>query len=272
MLSWLAVILIGAFVAVNIGLYFAQGRIVFYPSRDFGATPRDAGIAAEDVFIEVVPGQRIHAWYVPPPEPAAPVVLFCHGNAGNISHRLETLRFLVDLGAGVLLFDYRGYGRSEGAPGEREVYADADACYEWLRRERSVAPDRIVAFGRSLGGAVAVELASRRPCRGLIVESSFTSIEDMGRKMYRYLPVRWFLRFSFRSIDRIGAVACPVLVTHSPDDELVPYEMGQRLAAAARPPKRFVPLVGGHNTLEYFALEPYRAAVRDILSGAAREW
>lgn len=269
---WLLVIVAGAFVAINLYLYFMQGRIVFYPTRDISVTPEEVGIAAEDVFVEVIFGERVHGWYAPPPDETAPVVLFCHGNAGNISHRLETLRFLTDLGAGVLLFDYRGYGRSDGSPGEREAYADATACYEWLAGEQGVGAGRIVIFGRSLGGAVAVDLATRMPCRGVVVESSFTSIDDMSRKMFRFMPVRWFLRYSFASVEKIGNVRCPVLVTHSPEDDLIPFEMGRTLFEAARPPKRFVMLVGGHNSRAYFELESYQEALQEVLAGEAADW
>ncbi len=256
-------------------LYFAQGRMVFMPTRHLAVTPSEAGIPFENVYVEVDHGERVNAWYIEPltfDRNEGPVVLFCHGNAGNISHRLETVEFLMKMRAPVLLFDYRGYGRSDGHPTEEGVYADAEACYEWLIEKKGYRPDQIVVFGRSLGGAVAVELATRVSCRGLIVESSFTSAPDMGRKMFPFFPVSSLIKFHFDSIDRIGKVTCPVLVTHSPDDDLVPYEMGQKLYAAANSPKKFVELTGGHNGREYFGFSTYRMAMKELLDGTAKWW
>ncbi len=271
---WLLAIVAVGFLAATAYLYFAQRGMVFYPTRTIEITPADINITYDDVYIPVNNGERIHAWYVPPRDlaPDAPVVIFSHGNAGNISHRLETLDFLVRLGAGVLLFDYRGYGRSDGTPGEDEAYADIAACYDWLTAQHRIDPARIVLFGRSLGGAVAADLAVKRPCRGLIVESSFTSLAAIGSKMFPVFPVRWLLKYDFDTVGKIGRVTCPVLVTHSPVDEMIPFAMGRELYEAARPPKRLVELIGDHNGRAYFDLDTYRLAVQDILSGAAREW
>ncbi len=275
MLVWLIIIAGALFLGFAAFLYFAQGRMVFVPTRDLAITPTDANKQFSDVYVEVADGERVNGWYFEPPtfdSANGPVVLFCHGNAGNISHRLETAMFLLELDTPLLLFDYRGYGRSDGKPSEQGVYADAEACYNWLIEEKGYRPDQIVLFGRSLGGAVAVELATRVSCRGLIIESSFTSAPDMGRKMFPFFPVRSLLKFHFDSIDKIARVQCPVLVTHSPDDDLVPYEMGKQLYDAAEPPKRFVDLAGGHNGREYFGFTTYREAVAALLDGSAKSW
>ncbi|MFH1686927.1 MAG: alpha/beta hydrolase, partial [bacterium] len=197
-----------------------------------------------------------------------PLVLFCHGNAGNISHRLETAEYLVGLGAAVVLFDYAGYGRSEGRPSEENTYADALAAYQWVLRETGFEADRVVIMGRSLGGAVAIDLAARVAARGLIVESAFTSALDMGRRMFPFVPVAWLLRHHFDALSKIGVVNCPVLIVHSVDDEMIPYEMGQQLFQSARPPKQMVTISGSHNNREYFDNEEYRAAVGQVLKGA----
>lgn len=274
MVWWLVGIVAVGFVVGSLLLYFLQSRFIFYPMRQVEATPADIGVPYEDVYIEVEDGERVNAWYTPPDAADAngAVVLVCHGNAGNISHRLATLEFFRGLGAGVLLFDYRGYGRSDGTPGEEEVYADARASYNWLVTQKKVAAERIVFYGESLGGAIAADLASKRPCRGLMVESSFTSIVDMGKRMFPILPVRLLVRHEFNSMEKMAKVRCPVLVTHSPDDEVIPYAMGERLYAAANEPKRFVALVGDHNGREYFGLDSYRTAVQEILTGAAWWW
>jgi pimeloyl-ACP methyl ester carboxylesterase len=239
----------------------------FYPTRHLDTTPDQIGLAYEDCRIPAAADESVHAWFFQGAGVDAPVVLFCHGNGGNISHRLETAELLVRLGAAMLLFDYRGYGLSDGSPSESNMYADAEACYDWLVATKKYRPDQIVLFGRSLGGAVAVELASRRTCRGMVVESSFTSAKDMGRRMFPYFPVGFLLRYKFDSLSRIGLVKCPVLITHSPDDEMIPYAMGRRLYDAAPRPKLFCDLVGRHNEREYERLPEYLAAINSLLSG-----
>ncbi len=269
---WAGVIVGGVLFLFWLALYFLQGRLVFYPTRDFAVTPSQLGITYEEVSLPVTPGEQVHGWYFPArgeeKNVSPPVVLFCHGNAGNISHRLETAEYLLALGVSVLLFDYRGYGKSGGSPSEENLYADAKAAYEWLVREKGFRAEDIVLFGRSLGGAVAIEVARQMPCRGLVVESSFTSAEEMAKKMFPFVPgLKYGLRYSFHSLQKIPAVSCPVLVTHSPDDEIVPYEMGKRLYEAAPEPKRFVRLQGGHNEREYFRDESYREALRALFFG-----
>ena len=268
-------IAVSGFVAFSLYLYLSQDRMVFFPTRDLEASPGDIGLGFQEVRIDVTDGESIHAWYIPAPsgsrvtgrsgDGGAPTVLFCHGNAGNISHRLETIECLAALGANVMLFDYRGYGQSDGAPSETNMYADAAACYSWLTGSQGVHSDKIVLFGRSLGGAVAIELASHVNCAGLIVESSFTSAREMGRLMFPYFPIGLLLRYEFNSIQKIGQINCPLLVTHSPSDDLVPFAMGRRLYDRAVDPKRFVELKGGHNERDYMADGAYIEAVRAIL-------
>jgi fermentation-respiration switch protein FrsA (DUF1100 family) len=269
MLLWSVIVLAGAFLLVCVALYFFQTRLIFYPTREFAITPSQLQLPYEEVYIDVTPEERIHGWYFPTSSPdnvkKVPVVLFCHGNAGNISHRLETAELILSLGADILLFDYRGYGKSDGSPSENNVYADAEACYNWLMEQKGVRPQDIILFGRSLGGAVAIELARRIKCGGLIVESSFTSVREMGKKMFPIFPVKRLLKCKFNSIGKIRSVTCPVLVTHSPDDDLVPFEMGRQLFAAANEPKQFVTLRGGHNEREYLVDSIYTVALRDFL-------
>jgi len=252
MILWFVIALCVAFAAFALYLYLNQGRMVFFPSRTISVTPENVNLAYEDVYLDVGAGHSIHAWHFPAAE-GRKTVLFCHGNAGNISDRLETVQMLVGLDVGVLLFDYRGYGRSDGTPSEERMYADATAAYRWLCRDGAVSPADVIVFGRSLGGAVAVDLASGVECGGLIVESSFTSMAELGRRMYPYMPINLLLRFRFDSLAKIGRVRCPILVTHSPQDELIPFEMGRQLYAAAPAPKRFVELQGGHNEHDYMS-------------------
>jgi len=270
MITWIPLIIVGAFVLLTVYLFLGQRRLMFAPTREIAGTPADIGLACRDVFLDTEDGLKINAWYLrstPDSNTVVPrkTVLFFHGNAGNMSHRLTTMEFLVGLGVDVLMIDYRGYGRSEGSPGEDGLYADAVAAYDWLTAEHAVAAEDIVVFGRSLGGAVAVELALRRPCSGVIVESAFTSMTDMGRKLFPYVPIRILLRHHFETIEKIDRLSCPVLIAHSPDDELVPYEMGRRLYEAAPEPKRFAELSGGHNELGYFEDPNYRKALKELI-------
>lgn len=253
-------------ILLSLLLFFVQGRMIYHPGRHLSVTPDELGLNYEDVFIEVDDHSKIHAWYFPA-DGDGPTVLFCHGNAGNISHRLETVHFLLTQGASVLLFDYRGYGRSDGSASEQHTYEDAEAAYRWLVGPKGAGNGDIVIMGRSLGGAVAIDLASRVPCRGLIIESAFTSIEDMGRRMFPFLPINLLLRYHYNSERKIAGLDCPVMVAHSPSDEVIPYEMGVRLFRAAKEPKVFVELTGGHNDRAYFEDPAYVKALHNTLDG-----
>ncbi len=276
MLIWLVIIAAGSFVAFGVYLYLVQDRFVFFPTRELVVTPDQVGLTYEDVWIEVKSEQRIHGWFFPAADSVKPgerpSVLFCHGNGGNISHRLETVTYLLEMGVNVFLFDYRGYGRSDGSPSERKIYEDAEAAYDWLVESKGIAPGHVFPFGRSLGGAVAIELAGRRTCGGLIVESSFTSAVAMAKKMFPFFPVKLVLRYDLNSREKIAGLSCPVLVTHSPDDDIVPFELGWGLYEAAGPPKRFVELRGSHNERAYFGDEVYRGALEELFRGEAVTW
>jgi len=268
---WLSIAAVAVLLALVVFFHFYQKKIVFYPTKEMVMTPDEFNLAYEDVFIEVGDGDRIHGWYFPAAASAgtaceaARTVLFCHGNAGNISHRFETITYLAELGVSQLIFDYQGYGRSSGSPSESNVYADAMAAYRWLVDEKGIRPEDIVVFGRSLGGAVAIDLASRVDCGGLIVESSFTSAVEVGKLMFPVVPVRLLLRVKFDSVNKISACSCPVIVAHSPGDELIPFRMGQELFERANEPKQFVQLSGGHNERLYFDDPAYRAALVNLL-------
>lgn len=265
MLTVIIVGVIGLLVAMLVYLYLNQERIIFLPQADFVVTPEQLGLEYEEMTLKIDDEATVHGWYFPA-DPEGPTVLFCHGNAGNISHRLETARYLVSLGANILLFDYRGYGKATGSPTERGLYADGQAALEWLTREKKVANDKLVIFGRSLGGAVAVELATRNECRGLILESAFTSMPDMAQAVYPWLPVKFLVRHKLSSIDKIGDVKIPVLVMHSQTDEIIPYWMGRSLYEATTAEKKFMELEGAHNNLEYYYLSEYRKNLLWILN------
>jgi hypothetical protein len=239
----------GAYGALLLFLYFGQASLLYLPdlpSRALSATPADAGLDYETVRLRTEDGVGLHGWYVPAATPRG-TLLFFHGNAGNISHRLDSLLIFHRLGLNVLIFDYRGYGQSEGRPDEEGTHRDARAAWRHLTETRGIEGRRIILFGRSLGAALAAWLATEVRPGGLILESAFTSVPDLAADLYWWLPARRLARLQYATRDYLARVACPVLVVHSPQDEIIPYHHGQALYAAARPPKAFLRLRGDHN-------------------------
>ena len=243
--------------------------VLFHPTPGVDIRPERLGLEAEEVFLETEDGVRIHAFWIPN-EAATRAVLFFHGNAGNASHRLPNAAALHRLGAHVLLVDYRGYGRSEGSPSESGVYADARAALAHLVEERGVPLERIVVFGRSLGGAVAIDLVSDQPVAGLIVESTFTSLGGMASKVFPL--AKPFVRGRFDSEAKIVDLKTPLLAFHGDRDEIVPYALGRRLFEAAPEPKSFETLEGaGHNDTVEVGGRPYFARIQAFLDEVAPE-
>ena len=230
-------------------LFFYQPNLLYFPdmpTRQIQATPGDIGLDFESVTLATSDNEQLHAWFVPA-DPARGTLLFCHGNAGNISHRLDSIRLFHELGLSVLIFDYRGYGQSSGKPSEKGTYRDADAAWQYLVEQRGIPPQRIILFGRSLGASIAAELASRQAAAGVILESAFTSVPDVAAKFYPWLPVRWMSRYQYDTRKQLAGIHSPVLIVHSRDDEIIPYAHGENLFAAASEPKQFLQLRGGHN-------------------------
>jgi fermentation-respiration switch protein FrsA (DUF1100 family) len=254
----IVVLLIG-YMALGGALYFMQTKFTYGPTREVSYTPDELGLDFEEVTLKTADGVQLSSWYVPA-ENSGLTVLFCHGNGGNMMHRLDSINILNKLGLNCFIFDYRGYGKSEGKTSEEGTYLDAMAAYKWLTETRNVPANKIIIFGRSLGGSIAAQLAGKVEAGGLIIESGFTSYVDIGRKFYPYMPVRWFAKFSYRTIDYIREVRCPVLVIHSRDDEIVPFEFGLELHEAANEPKEFVEIFGGHNDSFLVSSEIYNRA------------
>lgn len=223
-----------------------QARLIYFPSKDYWGTPTDLGLPFADLSLITDDGITIAAWHVPHPHDSG-TVLFCHANAGNMGDRLYSVKAFHDLGYSVLIFDYRGYGRSQGKPTEEGTYRDAQAAWRYLVETRGTPPERIVLFGRSLGGAVAIDLAARRKPGALVVESSFTNLVDVGKRHYPLLPVGLLCRYRYDSIKKVPNITCPKLFIHADDDELVPLANGRRLFDAAAQPKHFIQTPGGHN-------------------------
>lgn len=254
-----------AYFALVVMVYVIQGRLIYFPDRNVHVTPQARGLAFETVRLHTADDVELDAWFVPAELPRG-VLLFCHGNAGNISHRLESLAVFHDLGLSTLIFDYRGYGRSSGAPSEQGTYLDAAAAWHYLVKDRGVAPEQIILFGRSLGAAVAIWLATQHKPAALIVESGFTSVPELAAQLYPWLPMRWLARFRYNNLDRIARLDVPVLVVHSRDDEIIPYVHGRRLFDAARGQKQLLELRGGHNDGFYVSGAEYFNGLDRFLS------
>jgi len=238
-----------AWALLTLLVFVSQSRLLYLPNipgRALVATPDDLGLAWQELWLPAADGTRIHGWFVPA-DGAARTLLFFHGNAGNISHRLEWLRILNKLGLNVLLLEYRGYGQSEGRPSEDGIHLDAQAAWDWLRSEAAIPAERIILFGESLGAAVASRLATEVPAGGLVLFSAFTSVPDVAAQHYWFLPVHLLARFWHPTVEYVGDADMPVLIMHSPDDEIVPFEHAHRILAAAREPKLFVQTAGDHN-------------------------
>ncbi|MBN2255888.1 MAG: alpha/beta hydrolase [Deltaproteobacteria bacterium] len=223
-----------------------QSHFIFFPERHIAATPENIGLKYEEVAFPTADGKILSGWFIPADKPRG-FLLFCHGNAGNISHRLDSLMLFHHLGLSTLIFDYRGYGRSQGRISEEGTYADAEAAWNYLVKVRDVAHCDIIIFGRSLGGAVASMLARHHKPKCLILESTFTSIPDIAARLYPFLPVRILMRFTYPVIDNIRNVKCPVLIVHSRDDDIIPFDHGRRLFDEAHEPKEFLEIRGSHN-------------------------
>jgi hypothetical protein len=241
-------------------------RLIFYPEPALAGTPADLRLAYEDAAFRTRDGIRLHGWYVPGRR--RETLLWLHGNAGNISHRLENLRMLHDaVGVGVLLFDYRGYGQSEGTPSEKGLYEDARAAFAYLRKREDVDMAYLVYFGRSLGSAVAINLALEDPPRRLILESPFASIRAMARAIFP-APLALLAPAGFDNLSKIGRVRSPLLVIHGDRDEVVPYEQGRQLFAAAPDPKAFYEIRNaGHNDTYLIGGAEYFDRIEKFLDG-----
>lgn len=244
-----------------------QRRLVYFPDRELDVTPANAGLPYEDVTVATSDGLNLHGWFLRA-EKGAGVVFVCHGNAGTIANRLDLATAFLNMGFSVLLFDYRGYGRSDGQPSEEGTYRDAEAAYDYLRRDRGFAPREIIVYGESLGAAVSVELARRREVAALVLESAFLSIPDIGAKAYPLLPVKWLARIRYDNRAKIASIRAPVLLIHSPQDEIVPIEHGRTLFELVSAEKQLLETRGGHNDGGFIERPEWRGRVQAFLEKA----
>ncbi len=248
-------------------LVSCENKIIYHPYKypDGFWDPQSVGINVEDVYFSSADGLKLHAWFVPVPKPVATLLWF-HGNAGNISHRLDNIQRLLPLNLNVFIFDYRGYGRSEGTPDEKGIYLDSQAAYDVLVKTKNIPPEKLFLFGRSLGGVCAAKVAQTNPAAGLIMESVFTSARDMAGKLFPFLPLGKMIRSKMDAVGMVPGLTMPKLFLHGTQDEIVPYKLGRKLFAAAADPKEFYDIEGaGHNDTYIVGGEAYFQAIRKFI-------
>ena len=260
------VIFVVSLLLMNAWMYFQQPRMIFYPLRELFQTPADWGLDFEDVTLQTEDGVQLHGWYIPHPQ-AQHVLLFFHGNAGNISHRRDSIEIFHRLGLNVFIIDYRGYGKSQDSPSEQGIYQDATAAWEFLATEKGFTSQQIIIFGRSLGGVIAAKLAAEVQPRGVILESTFSSARDFARVVFPILARLVWIRYDFNTVESIQRVTVPVLVLHSPDDEIMPFHLGEKVFEAANQPKHFVRLQGDHNYGFIKSQPEYEQSLKNWLKG-----
>jgi uncharacterized protein len=258
----IAIRLILFIVVIIVAIRYMERKSLYFPMKHITNTPSSAGLDYRDEYFETSDGKKIHAWFIPRTD-AELTVLFSHGNAGNIGHRLDKIKMLNDIGFNVFIYDYRGYGISKGSPSEKGIYEDAYAAYEYLVYKLNVPNNNIILYGESIGGAVSIEVALNRHVRGLITESTFTSVKDMVRAAFPLIP-HFIFSSRFDSLSKISDIKCGKLIIHSIDDEIVPFSQGERLFAAAGEPKRFLRIRGGHNTAFWDSMKEYKEGIKSF--------
>lgn len=251
-------------VVLNGWMYIQQPSMIFYPSSELVEIPSDWGLPYDDVTITTTDSVQLHGWYLPSKN-ATRTVLFFHGNGGNISHRGDSLSIFHRLGLNVFIFDYRGYGLSQGKPSEDGIYLDAMAAWQYLMDKHGFKGENIILFGRSLGGAVATNLARKVRPGALILESTFSSVKDMARILLPLMSRLVYVRYEFDTLADIEHVASPLLVLHSPEDDIIPYKLGEKVYQAANTPKWFVKMQGDHNSGFLQTQPAYERALQKFL-------
>ena len=251
-------------------LYFQQPAMIFFPSKILIETPGDWGLPFEDVTLETMDGVGLHGWFIPR-HGASRIVLFFHGNAGNISHRRESVVIFHRLGLNVFIFDYRGYGNSQGEPSEPGFYMDAMAAWKYLVTEKGFTEPQIILFGRSLGGAVATHLATEVQPGALVLESTFSSARDMANTVFPIMSRIVPLRFEFNTVKSITQVTSPVLVVHSTEDDIIPFRLGEQVYHAANQPKFMRKMHGDHNSGFLLSQPEYEQALEQFIASYVSE-
>lgn len=248
-LKWYYIILLLFIIIIALYIFYSEieNYFIFYPQKSFDYMPDEYHLNYRDVYFITNDNIQLHGWFFPK-ENEKPVLIFCHGNAGNISHRIDNIKLLVERGFQVFIFDYRGYGKSSGSPSEEGIYRDGRAAYDYLVNIEKVSPEKIILFGRSLGGSVAIDVSLKRDVRSIIIESAFLSTREMAKKMFPFSLISPLLPVNYNNIEKIPDISVPKLIIHGEDDSIVPFYMGKRLYESAKEPKFFFPIKGaGHN-------------------------
>ena len=256
--------IVGFYLVIVSLVYIFQSKLLYFPDKNIVADPEFYGLEYEEVKFKTADDFILHGWYIPV-DSAKYTLLFCHGNAGNISHWLESIKQFYNLGLNVFIFDYRGYGKSEGNVSEQGTFKDAEAAWKYLVTEKNTDSQNIIIFGRSLGAAIACHLATHQKAAALIMESAFISVPDLAAQIYPFLPVRWLSRFEYNNLENIQKIKCPVLFIHSKKDEIIPFSHGERLFAAANQPKQFLEINGSHNDGFLVSQGKYLAGIMGFL-------
>ena len=249
-------------------LFFFQAKLLFFPDTVIVYTPSSIGLIYDRISLITKDNVNISAWYVPVSsgDTERGTILFCHGNAGNISHRLGLIKIFHDLGMNILIFDYRGYGESDGKPSEKGMYRDVEAAWDFLITTKQIPENKIIIVGRSLGGAIGAYIAQNRDPQGLILDSTFVSVNDLGAELYRFIPVRIMSRFSFNTVKYLRNVTAPVLVIHSRNDDVVPFHQGQKVFESAQGNKSFLEITGLHNDGYLTSAQRYAEGLESFIS------
>ncbi len=262
----LCLVIVSIYIIIIILFTLFQSRFIYFPHREIIMTPDQAGLSYNAVQFISSDGIKLSGWFIPA-ENSQGVVLFCHGNAGNISHRMDSIRIFNNLRLSIFIFDYRGYGLSKGKPSEQGTYLDAEAAWYFLIRKQNIKPDNIIIFGRSLGGNIAAWLAKKHKPGALIIESTFTSIPNIGADLYPLLPISLLSRYNYNALDYIQNVKCPVLIVHSRNDEMIPFKHGKFLFEAANQPKQMLEIRGSHNDGFVISGQLYTDGLNNFISG-----
>jgi len=258
--------LIAFIVFLKLFVYYYERKLIYFPFSIIESTPDAMNMKYEDVYFVTADAVRLNGWFISAPESIA-TIIYCHGNAGNISHRVDKIKMFYDKHISVFAFDYRGYGRSEGNPNEQGLYYDGEAAYYYLVRKRKMNPAEIVLFGESIGSAVASYIAQHHQIKALILEAPFTNARDMSRRILPFLPVQWFVTIQMDNVKMLDKVQTPVLVIHGTDDDIVPFELGRQLYdSLPSSKKRFLEISGaGHNDVAYIDGNRYFETIRQTI-------
>jgi fermentation-respiration switch protein FrsA (DUF1100 family) len=259
----LLIIIVGAII-FKIYFIFLEQKSLYHPERNIPENPANLGIVYEEVNFKTNDGKLLNGWFVPVKN-AKVTVLYCHGNAGNIYHRLHKVKFFYDMGVNFFIFDYRGYGKSSGNPSEKGLYKDAQAAYDYIASRRDVDKNKIVVYGKSLGGPVAADLCLHKQASALILEGSFASVALRAQQLYPFLPMKLLITQKYDAMAKAKDIHIPKLIAHARQDEVISFRHGEILFKSAAEPKQFLPFDGGHNDDVYVTSAAYMENLRKFL-------